>query len=245
MVAWLPARTAEEGSPADQARALRLDILESQLKDLKARIQPLEEDLLRRQARKEEEDKSAARTRVPREDYRDRSRRSDRRTRSAGRAEVPVKEEQRNPEEGPGRSRERDDLEVDYGRDSEREPSPLEEEVQEEEEGADDWSRLQDTPGYYQDDWNWSSWDWGYWDTWQPNYYPKGKGKKGTGKGKGKEKSKGKNEKGKRKPKVAPWRKEPEFKGTTQVTQSTRREAKPIAQSQERWRPKQNKGSPR
>ena len=36
----------------DQARALRLDILESQLKDLKARIQPLEEDLLRRQARR-------------------------------------------------------------------------------------------------------------------------------------------------------------------------------------------------
>ena len=47
-----PARTAEEGSPVDKARALRLDILESQLKDLKARIQPLEEDLLRRQARR-------------------------------------------------------------------------------------------------------------------------------------------------------------------------------------------------
>ena len=31
-----PARTAEEGSPVDKARALRLDILESQLKDLKA-----------------------------------------------------------------------------------------------------------------------------------------------------------------------------------------------------------------
>ena len=38
----------------DKARALRLDILESQLKDPKARLHPLEEDLLRRQTRRME-----------------------------------------------------------------------------------------------------------------------------------------------------------------------------------------------
>ena len=53
------ARTAEEGSPVDKARALRLDIRESQLKDLKARLQPLEEDLLRRQTERMKRAKKA------------------------------------------------------------------------------------------------------------------------------------------------------------------------------------------
>ena len=240
-----PARTAEEGSPVDKARALRLDILESQLKDLKARLQPLEEDLLRRQTERMERAKNAKnperdrrqenpskeragnsaeqglrkvvrepgeRKRIRVRDalgFRERTTGTDlgdqkggpgaqdapkyplRRNREAGQGDlrekrkgqkVLLKERERererttgsptrrrsspgrtrNLEEGPGRSRERGDLEVDYERDSEREPSQQWDEVQEEEEGADNWSRLEDTPRYYQEDWSWSSWDWNY-----------------------------------------------------------------------------------
>lgn len=84
-----------------------------------------------------------------------------------------------------------------------------------------------------------------FWDTWQPNYYPKGEGKKGKGKGKGKgkEKSKSRNEKGKRKQKIAPWRKDPEYKGTTQVTQSTRYQGTDHGESGETHRPTRKQGT--
>lgn len=50
-----PARTAgEEEAPEEKTRALRIEILESQVKDLQARLGPLEKDLLRRQGRRKE-----------------------------------------------------------------------------------------------------------------------------------------------------------------------------------------------
>lgn len=303
-VPTFPARMAEEGSPVDKARALRLDIPESQLKDLKARLQPLEEDLHlgdrqggwkergRQRTQNRTGDKKtrakrgqklrlnkACERKVLRElgkrkrirvrdalGFRERTAGTDlgdqkggpagvqhapkfplRRNREAGQGDlrekrkgqkVLVKERERTRsslrrrrsspgrtrslEEGPGRSRERGDLQVDYERDSEREPPQQWDEVQEKEEGADNWSRLVDTPGYSQEDWSWSSWDWNYWDTWQPNCYLEGEGKKGKGKGKGQEKSKSKNEKGKKNKKLPRGEKTQEYKGTTQVTQSTR-----------------------
>eukprot|EP00435_Cladocopium_sp_Y103_P002475 s6151_g1.t1 len=66
----IPAKTAaeDEASRKEEARALRLDILESQLKDLQMRVGVLEEDSLKRKARRRGERREPSQGRAGREE---------------------------------------------------------------------------------------------------------------------------------------------------------------------------------